>query len=74
MNNLVKVICKERCNSISSHDPEWIIYDRGEIYEFYDDKTHYYQDIKCKSHSVNKKHFFTMAEWREKQINSILDD
>ena len=23
---------------------------------------------------VNKKHFITLAEWRDKQINSILDD
>ena len=37
MTNTIKVICIERCNSHSYSDPEWIIYDRGEMYDFYDD-------------------------------------
>lgn len=73
MINTIKVICLEKCNSRSYSDPEWIIYDRGEIYDFYDDGVDYV-DTKCSWHYVNKKWFIPVAEWREKQINSILED
>jgi hypothetical protein len=73
MRKLIKVICIERCNSYSYNDPEWIIYDRGEEFEFYD-AGHEYQDSKCLNHFVNKKYFITLAEWRAKQIDSILED
>ena len=73
MTNTIKVICIERCNSHSYSDPEWIIYDRGEMYDFYDDG-YEYRDSKCDFHRVSKRYFITLAEWRDKQIDSILND
>jgi hypothetical protein len=34
----------------------------------------YFLDISGYTVNINKKYFITMAEWREQQINSILND
>ena len=75
--NIIKVICKHRCNSFSYSDPEYIIYDRGEEFKFYD-CVHEYRDFICSGHFISKakftENFITIAQWREQQINSILED
>ena len=72
MAKLIKVICIEKCNSYSYHDDEWIIYDRDEVYEFYDVGIEY-MDSRCDWHRVYKKYFLTFAELREQQIKTILE-
>lgn len=74
MTKVIKVICINKCNSYSYSDPEWIIYDRGEEYQFYDLEGKEYGDFNCDFHRVSKSNFITLAEWREQQINSILND
>jgi hypothetical protein len=73
MTKVVKVICIKKCNSYSYSNPEWIIYDRGEQYQFYDNGYEYH-DFNCDFHRVSKSNFITLAEWRDKQIDSILND
>ena len=74
---MIKLICIKRCANKGWESPDCI---ENEIYEIDPDKNDnvYYHQIHNKNGArigyYERDCFITLAEWRDKQIDSILND
>jgi len=70
---MIKVVCIKKCNNILSNAPNCMV---GIIYDmeiFFDNCYQIYENGKFKG-LFDKDNFITLAEWRQQQINSILNE